>query len=292
MRGVRWCFTCNNYTEEDERAVRALTGVKYAVYGREEGERNKTRHLQGYVHFTSRKEFGALKRSLGDRFHIEQARGSDAQNYKYCTKGGDYWETGRLVGQGHRSDLDGVLATIQSGATYNQIAIAHPHQFIRYHRGIRAYFGALEQLRGRSTRTRCLVLWGDSGSGKSYTARRVARSFGSCYYKTRGEWWDGYDGQEVVVIDDFYGWLKYDELLRILDEYPLQVPIKGNFTNFRSLLVIITSNVCWEEWYHGTWFKDQVKAALQRRLDWIYKYPEEKEQMFTDNHDLFINKEN
>ncbi|KAL0152209.1 hypothetical protein M9458_051932 [Cirrhinus mrigala] len=45
-------------------------------------------------------------------------------------------------------------------------------------------------------------------------------------------WWDGYDGQDNVIIDDFYGWIAYDELLRVCDRYPCKVPVKGAFVEF------------------------------------------------------------
>ena len=53
-------------------------------------------------------------------------------------------------------------------------------------------------------------------------AARVSKELypNSTYYKPRGEWWDGYEQDKLVVMDDFYGWIKYDELLEITDHYP------------------------------------------------------------------------
>jgi len=83
------------------------------------------------------------------------------------------------------------------------------------------------------------------------------------YYKTRGDWWDGYKQHKAVIIDDFYGWLKYDELLKITDRYPYQVPIKGGFENFTSEHIYITSNIDVDRWYK---FKEYDSAALKRRM--------------------------
>ena len=54
------------------------------------------------------------------------------------------------------------------------------------------------------------------------------------YYETRGDWWDGMTSStKSVIIDNFYGWLKYDELLKITDRYPYKVLFKGGFNNFK-----------------------------------------------------------
>jgi len=40
-------------------------------------------------------------------------------------------------------------------------------------------------------------------------------------------WWDGYCGQKAVIIDDFYGWIKYGHFLRVLDGYKIRLEVKG-----------------------------------------------------------------
>lgn len=59
------------------------------------------------------------------------------------------------------------------------------------------------------------------------------------------KWWDGYNGQAVVIIDDFryasvadHGGLSY--LLRILDRYDTKIEIKGGVRTFLAEYVIIT----------------------------------------------------
>lgn len=118
----------------------------------------------------------------------------------------------------------------------------------------------------RSEKTHVVVLVGKPGTGKSRYAYDCARRDhgDSVYYKPRGEWWDGYDGQAAVVIDDYYGWLKYDELLKIMDRYPYRVPIKGGFRQFTSRIIYITSNVDIDRWYH---FQGYDTAAIMRRVE-------------------------
>jgi len=82
-RGRAFCFTLNNYTEED---VIALSGVRceYIIFGFEVGE-SGTPHLQGYVRFKNPAKFNEVKNKM-PKCHIEIAKGSAKQNITYCTK--------------------------------------------------------------------------------------------------------------------------------------------------------------------------------------------------------------
>ena len=72
----------------------------------------------------------------------------------------------------------------------------------------------------------------------------------------------------MVVLDDFYGWLKYSQLLNLLDRYPMQVEVKGAKREFLAKEIIITSNKSPVEWYDS----EKVDIApLLRRLD-LVKY--------------------
>ena len=74
----KWCFTINNYTEEDEQnLLDELTPDKvvYAIVGREKGE-SGTPHLQGYVYFKRRLKMSTAKATLGKTAHLEPARGT------------------------------------------------------------------------------------------------------------------------------------------------------------------------------------------------------------------------
>lgn len=112
MQSKRWCFTLNNPSDEDELRICSLIDnetVKYVCFGRERGE-SGTFHFQGFVIFTRNHRLRAVKQFIGDRAHLEPARGSSEQARDYCFKDGDYEEFGEFPSrQGKRTDLDDAI---------------------------------------------------------------------------------------------------------------------------------------------------------------------------------------
>ena len=82
---LRWCFTLNNYTNEDLNHIVSCVRqyCRYGIMGKEVGE-SGTPHLQGYIEFLVRRRpkgvFGLTA------IHWEKAKGSKEDNYLYCTK--------------------------------------------------------------------------------------------------------------------------------------------------------------------------------------------------------------
>lgn len=281
---IKYCFTLNNYTEEDELRIKLFFEEKaaYAIYGREVAPTTGTPHLQGYVHLKSKMRFNAFKTAIGETAHIETAKGSDQQNFEYCSKSGDYFEMGEKTTQGKRSDLSDAINTLSETKSLKRLAEEHPEAYIRYHRGFEKYKALVIPTVPRDTKTRVHVFVGPPGTGKSRAATTAAQ--GRVFRKHLGEWWDGYDEHDTVIIDDFYGWIKHCELLRLTDRYPHQVPIKGGFKEFIPKDIFITSNKPISEWYDFTRI-GATPAALYRRVT-TYKWVTLNENGETEMNDF------
>lgn len=135
-RAKNWCFTLNNPTLEEKIHLSTLINdANYVILGRERGA-NDTPHIQGFISFKERKRFKTAKDLIGSRCHLEVARGSPAENRKYCSKEGDFDEYGVLPGpQGRRSDWDAYVAFVQDLGqvpTQLQMARAFPALYARY----------------------------------------------------------------------------------------------------------------------------------------------------------------
>ncbi len=92
-----WCFTLNNYTENEAGALvqrfSSLSNKFFFIVGKEIGEQG-TPHLQGYIEkrtgrFRPLPCFEVL-RDGKNAMHFERAKGNRKANYKYCSKEGDF----------------------------------------------------------------------------------------------------------------------------------------------------------------------------------------------------------
>lgn len=258
-----WSFTINNPLDECAGFVKEKMG--YLICGLEVGDKTHTKHIQGYVQMKKRTTRASMKK-IWPTAHLEIARGSPKQNVTYCSKEGKSHEHGELTkGQGSRSDLDGIKVLIDSNCSLAEIRDAHYGDFIRYQKSIR--FDREFVRSHRSEPTELHIHWGATGTGKSKYCRD---HYPEAYWKPFGKWWDDYDGQETVVIDEFYGWLPFSVLLRLADWTPLYVPNKGGFAKFTAKRIIITSNADPESWYPGVY--PEVKKALLRRVTSCKEY--------------------
>lgn len=261
MQTSNWVFTLNNPESNEEPQK---WNVKYAIWQREKGD-SGTEHLQGYV-VVPRCTLAAMKKRNGTA-HWEPRRGSHDQAKAYSSK-----EDTRIAGpwvigkeaepcQGKRTDLLSLKASVDGGATLAALAEEHFIEMAKYSRWIREY-RILKGMQQRSWLTYTAVYWGPPGTGKT---SRVLREAPAAYWMKKpangqAVFFDGYDGHEDVVIDEFYGWIPYDLLCRMCDRYPLMVDTKGGAVQFCPKRIFITSNKQPADWY-----KFDI-AALQRRI--------------------------
>lgn len=262
-----WVFTLNNFTEDEykslfEKAKDESNGIVYLVAGKEVGE-SGTPHIQGYVAFKSRKTLGRVKTIVGQRSHVECARGKPSQAAAYCKKDGTFEEVGECPGgQGQRSDMQALYGAIRSGRAIGDIAEEFPGQVIRYHSGIKKIQSIYRPNRDSPPQIWCF--WGKTGSGKT---RRVWEftNGNKLYIHTGEKWFDGYDGQPAVLFDDFDGsWFKLSYLLKLIDRYIMPVPIKGGYTWWFPKTIYFTTNIKPNDWYPNA--HQEHRQALMRRL--------------------------
>lgn len=118
----------------------------------------------------------------------------------------------------------------------------------------------------------CIWITGPPGSGKSYAART---KFGSSIYeKPQNKWWDAYNCEDVVLLDDFdkqgEGLSHYIKIWA--DKYRFNAEIKGGTIKPVYTTLIVTSNFYPEDIWETTEFKSQeVTCAAVRRRFTFYK---------------------
>lgn len=271
-----WCFTLNNYTNDEkqqlaEKATELLERGKlvYLVYGEEVGD-SGTPHLQGFASFAKRTTMGGLKQIVSSRAHCEQARGTPRQAAEYCKKDNAYTEFGSCpAGAGGRSDLKELYQEIKAGKSAAEICEAFPAQFIRYQNSIKNLIR--QQCTVREWMPDTYIHWGRSGTGKTrYVFDK--HDLDTIYVHSGDVWFDGYEGQDVALFDDFTGSeFKLGYLLKLLDRYPMRVPVKGGFVQWKPRTIYFTSNKDPATWYANA--IEEHRNALFRRIKDIIYYP-------------------
>ncbi len=265
-----WCITLNNYDIEDlnqfGRVCDDRSAVRYAIVAREIGE-SGTPHLQCFFSFVKRRTLVSVKALLGSRVHAEIARGSPAQASNYCKKDGEFEEFGEIPsGRGHRSDLVTVIGRVREGSCWSSLLETDPIVLARFPRFVDKLLLTFGEQRSWLTET--TVYWGETGTGKTRKAFSEAEA---PYMHSGSHWFDGYSGESHVIFDDFGGSeFKLTYLLKLLDRYPMRVPVKGGFVNWCPKKVWITSNYSPKEWYSNA--KDEHVKAMFRRFSRVVRF--------------------
>lgn len=250
MRARSYCFTINNYSEDDIDFLNKLD-CKYLCYGLEIGE-SGTPHIQGFVVFNNAKSVKGIVKVL--RGHIEVAKGNAKQNIDYCSKDGKFFERGDRPKQGKRSDIDRMKELVSEGAAMSEIVLeANSFQAVRY-----AEIAKYHLMKDRTEGPKVYWRFGKSGTGKT---RWCFDNFDDVYIKDGTQWWNGYEQNECICIDDFDGHWPYRDLLRLLDRYPYQGQTKGGYVKINSPTIVITC-----EFPPSYFWSDNELLQVERRL--------------------------
>jgi len=256
-----WCFTLNNYTADEEAYLQSLD-VKYLVYGREVAPTTGTKHLQGFVILKNSLRHSTIRKLL-PRCHVEPKKASNEQAAEYCKKDGDFVEVGDPIKkQGKRSDLEIICKLVDKGESLSEIAEKYPATYVRNYRGIKDYMNVRAK---PYTPTDVRGLWyvGEPGTGKTKQAREL---FPDAYLKSQNKWWDGYQGQKSVILDDLdKGGVGLGHLIKIwADRYSCTAETKGAVVNLVHEKLIVTSNYTIDE----LWGDDaEMCKAIKRRFE-------------------------
>jgi len=273
-RKTNWCFTINNYTDEDFEKL-FEKDCKYLVVGKEVGE-SGTPHLQGFISFPDGKTLNYLKKHIHKTGHFEMAKGSPQQNFEYCSKQGNFKELGnRPMTQAEKGE-QGKLAIkerweLAKAGKFEEL----PPECIKTYEYIHQKFKTYTDLETLNN----LWIFGKSGCGKSSYIRKTFSTF---YAKPMSKWWDGYNGEEVVVLDDIdptHTFLSY--YLKIwCDHYVFNAEIKGGMLKIRPKIFIITSQYALED----VFLDEKTYEAINRRFQ---KINLEEINISTNNTDAF-----
>lgn len=280
-RSRAWMLTINNPTQVEFNNLHNLefSGATYVAFQLEAAPTTGTLHFQVFMYYKNAVGFKGIKKKFPTAnigAGIEGATNED--RIAYCTrefnKDGTRkrldlpngqagpWEIGIKPSQGERRDLDELAKEFLTKSTEEFIE-ANPGAFVRYNKG-------LQTLKYHSTKHRAvgeppvvIWIWGIAGCGKTSTAYNAHKN---AYIKDGSMWWDLYEHNESIIIDDFDGKWPYRDLLRLLDRYPYQGQVKGGFIKITSPYIYITCEYPPEHFWNGN-----ELAQITRRLTEVRK---------------------
>lgn len=255
-QGIFWLLTIPAH----EFVPYTPPNVQYIVGQLEEGSQTGYKHWQILVAFKSKQSLRQVKAVFGT-CHAELSRSSAAN--EYCQKeetavAGTQFEFGaKPIARNSKIEWESVWSAAQSG----DISKIPAHIRVVNYRTIRSI--SSDYSRAVGMERKCYVFWGKTGSGKSRRAWDEAGMEAYCK-DPRTKFWDGYQMEKNVVIDEFRGGIDVSHLLRWLDRYPVRVEIKGSSKPLVAESIWITSNLAPELWYPG--LDNETFLALSRRL--------------------------
>ncbi len=240
-------------------------------------------HIQGAVYFQNPLTIPGVKRKIGiRRVHLDPMRGTCEQAMTYCTKletrvtGASSWThtKGEIPVQGRRTDI---IALVEYSKTHTERECweEYPSLMIRSYKAM-ARFQAIMRPK-QHQRPNVHVFYGPTATGKSWACMFGAsngtngvmgeRDFYVMNTPSSAQqtpWVDGYSGEEDVVLEDFSGSINYRILLRMLDQYPNKMQIKGGMVEFAPVRIWISSNNHPRDWYPSEAYDG---GPLKRRLE-------------------------
>lgn len=279
MSGFRnWSFTDYSLSKDYKDCLK----VSYLIYGLETCPSTGRKHHQGYFELKTQMTMSAIKKALKNtEIHLEVSKGSAKKNKTYCSKESVVEEFGTPKQQGKRNDITEVIDELKEGATMRQItsnpksyqSIKIAETWLKYHE------------KKRTWKPEVYWYYGPPGTGKSMRALEEAGP--DCYtLGSNGKWFEGYDGHEHIVIDDFReNMMPFNSLLRLLDRYEYRFEHKGGSRQCLATAIWITSPSHPKYVYENS--KEDMNQLL-RRIDEIIYFEKNHSEVITQKSGVVL----
>lgn len=281
--------TIEGYGQSLFSAAQEAGGIVWFCLNHEISPDTLNEHAQFAAYFSQSKSLVQVK-TIWPGAHLEPFRSSPMQNWVYCHKKESQipnsipLEFGKQPrGAGKRTDWEGARDTIRAAVankdspskTQESLYESHLPLWVRHQTGLLRILSMEERLAGTIERVppKVYIFHGVTGSGKT---RMMHSRYPNVYVvpvvpKNSSFWADGYHGQTEVGMDEMpWEGLSLQTLLGLLDRYPLSVPVKGGFVQWRPETVCLTSNLHPDEWYPGA--DPRHLQAFRRRVTGVVHF--------------------
>lgn len=289
--GNRFFLTQNNPTDEQinlmKNAIASNPQIVYFCAGPiEMGDKKQTPHFHAYVEFKNWKSWSALDKFFNFHFDDSQlAKGCAFCGRTYALKTGQQpiAEIGTIpekcnCGDKSKHDVWGkIKEMIEAGLSDLEIANTYPAQAMKNQSALAKYRLMWDRQNADWRDVNVHYIHGKTGVGKSrgiYAKHGYNNVFAVTNYHSGA--FDSYDGQDVIVFEEFRSSFKCGMMLTYLDGHPCELPARyaDKFAKFTQ--VYIVSNWKLEEQYEGTQENNpETWNAFLRRINLVTEVTEE-----------------
>ena len=269
------CFVVTQWNLDcDYEALVSKGQIRFIAYGEETCPKTGKEHHQAFIYFhnprgTSARVLNQIGKLFGETHcNVAPMYGSFKENAAYCSKEGTLQKVGEEPQQGFRGDLEETRDMIMRGdMTVERVACEDPHMYHMYGRTLSKIEEIALRHRYRDWMTEGVWYVGPSGAGKSHHAFEgydPATHYVKCI---EDEWWDGYTGQPVVILNEFRGQIRLSELFELVDKWPKTVKQRCKApVPFLARKLIITSIKEPRECYSDGLYDDEPWGQFERRF--------------------------
>ena len=292
------CWTCtwNNpdmTDDEFDEYLKSVEQLQFFAFQREIAPETGTEHFQFFLVFEIAKHFTTVKKYF-PKAHLDITKGTKAENVAYCSKpesrkeGHRAYSHGTLVEERTRTDLLNIFAMIDSGVPLAEIKRNYRPQFFMFRKKFEAERNDfLKEKFGYHYRQMTVTyVYGSTRVGKS---KALAQKYGYENFYRVTEYdqraFDNYDGQDIIVFEEFRSQFKISQMLNYLDGHPMALPCRYEDKTACHTHVIITTNIPIDAQYPNV-KNDEPKTwdAFRKRIHRIYNFDNPQElQMFMDD---------
>lgn len=291
----KWQITINNPVDKGythDYLKEHLAKFKSCVYwcmSDEVGLKDHTPHTHVFMACSSGVRFSTLMKHF-EGAHFEMCKGTSQDNRDYVFKQGKFegskkedtrvdgtqeeWGEMPVERQGKRNDLEDLYDMIRSGmSTYDILQIAPEYMLNLTNIEQTRLVVNQEKFRHTFRKLDVTYIFGETGCGKT---RYVMEKYGyeNVYRVTNYTHpFDSYQGQDVILFDEFRSSLCLGDMLKYLDGYPVDLPCRFSDKHACFTKVYFTTNISLHEQYTDIQRRElETWNAFLRRIHHVHIY--------------------
>lgn len=274
--------------------------IKHATWQFEKCPETGSMHVHIALVLSEARKFQLLRTAMIDAWSCTRHNFRVIYNLdgavKYCSKaetrvaGPFVYGAAHVAKQGKRNDIDDAAELIgklsKEGKSNREImeilSEQMPRVVVKFPNGIKELIACRNKRPGFQELEEIILYVGSTGSGKSHRADALSpgSTYKSMYKKNSNLYFDGYNGHETLLFEEFAGGITFTDFKGLMDRKPnflggsarwqLTGSAAGSNMDFRSKRIALTSNSLPTQWYSTEVTKGDWSVIARRFSKIVY----------------------